>query len=101
MEKKKRGNQGWSTKGRDGSPGAGNQGWSTAPGAGRPKSPGPARTNRTIRATDDEYKLIKSFIAIVRDKPDEAKKMLDNLIFGDFSKSDEPAKIFDFPKNKK
>lgn len=77
MEKKKRGNQGWSTKGRNGSPGAGNQGWSTAPGAGRPKSTGPARTNRTIRATDDEYQLIKRFIAIVRTKPETAEKILE------------------------
>lgn len=61
MEKKKRGNQGWST----------------APGAGRPKSPGPARTNRTIRASDDEYKLIKRYIELVREKPDIAKKILD------------------------
>lgn len=73
----KRGNQGWSTKGKNGSPGAGNQGWSTAPRAGRPKSTGPARTNRTIRATDDEYNLIKRFIVLVREQPNDAKKILD------------------------
>ena len=84
--------------------GAGNQGWSTAPGAGRPKSPGPARTNRTIRATDAEYQLIKRYIDLVRDHFDAAEKMVSFLEYkdalGDFSKSDKPAKIFDFPKNK-
>lgn len=79
MEKKKkrRGNQGWSTKGRNGSPGAGNQGWSTAPGAGRPKSPGPERKNRTIRASAEEYELIKRFIVLVREHPEKAEKILE------------------------
>lgn len=76
MEKKKRGNQGWSTKGKNGSPGAGNRGWSTAPGSGRPKSTGPERKNRTIRASDDEFLIIKGFIKIVRESPEAAERMI-------------------------
>lgn len=78
LEKKKRGNQGWSTRGKHGSVGAGNQGWSTGPNAGRPKGDGPERKNHTIRANDEEFPLIKRFIALVRMQPEKAKKILDD-----------------------
>ena len=100
----KRGNQGWSTRPKDGSP-AGNRGWSTAGRAGRPKGDRPPRKNHTIRATDKEFLLIHRFVHFARDHFDAAEKMVSFLEYkdalGDFLKSDKPAKIFDFPKNKK
>lgn len=63
----KRGNQGWSTRPKDGSP-AGNRGWSTlgAIGAGRPKGDLPPRRTHSYRANDEEHELIKRFVKITR-----------------------------------
>lgn len=74
----KRGNQGWSTKPKDGSP-AGNRGWSTGPNAGRPKGDTPPRKTHSFRASDEEYVLVHRFIRIVKVNRDVAAKALTDL----------------------
>lgn len=74
----KRGNQGWSTRPRDGRP-AGNHGWSTGPNAGRPRSDTPPRKTHSFRASDEEYELVHRFIRIVKVDRDAAIKALKNL----------------------
>lgn len=62
------------------------------------------REKFVIEATAAEFYVIHRFIHFVRDHFDAAEKMVSFLEYkdalGDFSKSDKPAKIFDFPKNK-
>lgn len=58
----------------------GNQEWSTAGRAGRPKLKSPcdskARPMRSMRATDEEWELIKQFAKIAKENIDKAKAML-------------------------
>lgn len=49
-------------------------GWSTAGRAGRPRTG--KKPGRSIRATDDEWRLIKQFAAIVKESPKVAEEML-------------------------
>lgn len=74
----KRGNQGWSTRPRDGRP-AGNRGWSTAPGAGRPKGDTSPRKNHSFRASDAEYDLVHRFILAIRADRSVATRALGDL----------------------
>ena len=64
-----------------------------------------AREKFVIEATAAEFYVIHRFIHFVRAHFDAAERMVSFLeykeSFGDFSKSDEPAKIFDFPKSEK
>lgn len=68
----KRGNQGWSTKPKDGSP-AGRPPLTAEQRAGREKD---ARRDRHIRATDEEYEVIKWFVHYVRHDLATAAKMV-------------------------
>lgn len=61
MTDTKRGNQGWSTKPKDGSH------------AGRPFSERGKRSNHGIRAFDDEWNVLKDFLPLLR-KDIEASK---------------------------
>lgn len=47
------------------------------PGAGRPKKPEKdLRKMKSMRATDDEWELIKEFSKIVKKDPERAKRMM-------------------------
>lgn len=58
----------------------GNQGWSTAGRAGRPKLKSPeeskARKMRSLRASDEEWELIKEFAKLAKDDIREVTKMV-------------------------
>lgn len=51
-------------------------GWSTAGRAGRKKTPVGTRPQRNIRATDEEWNVIKKFAAIAKSDLPQAKKIL-------------------------
>lgn len=60
----------------------GNQGWSTAGRAGRPRLANPAdskaRPQHQVRAYDDEWAVIKEFVAIARTDLQRAQKLVEN-----------------------
>lgn len=78
-EKKKRGNQGWSTAGR-----AGNiYGWSTkgkngSRGAGRPRTQ-PTRKTKSIYVTDQEAALCRRVIVLMRTDFQKVAAAVDEL----------------------
>lgn len=63
------GNQGWSTKGKEG-----------RKGAGRPVTTG-TRPAHMVRAWTDEWELIKMFMQIVRNDKEKAIRMLQDAKF--------------------
>lgn len=65
-----RGNQGWSTRGKDGSK-----------GAGRPPAPRGPRQRHTISAYKEEYALLQRFMKYVRRDPEAAERLLAFLEF--------------------
>lgn len=56
----------------------GNQGWSTAGRAGRKKTEVGTRPQRNMRATEEEWQLIKRFAAIAKSDLPQAERMLNN-----------------------
>lgn len=55
----------------------GNQGWSTAGKAGRkPMPPEEKRRNRTLKARDEEWEIIKRFEKLVKADFSKAKEVL-------------------------
>lgn len=49
------------------------------PGAGRPKSANPRKQRSQIRATDEEWELIRAFERLVKEDIETAKRALDSV----------------------
>ena len=57
----------------------GNQGWSTAGRAGRKKTNIGTRPQRNIRATAEEWAIIKKFAQIAKSDMNKARKFLQEM----------------------